>query len=57
MVASSRVGTVMATGTSSLEIETWRRKGSDFAYGRFYQLTVCFFYWIGKCDACKKQET
>jgi hypothetical protein len=53
MVASSRVVTVMATGTSGLEIETWRRKGSDFSYSRFYQLAVRFIYWIGKCDACK----
>jgi hypothetical protein len=56
MVVSSRVGTVVATGASSQEIETWRRKGSNFANSRFYQLTVSF-YWIGKCDACNKQET
>jgi hypothetical protein len=51
------VGTVMATSAGSLEIESWRRQSSNFAYCRLYELTVFFIYWIAKCHACKKQES
>jgi hypothetical protein len=58
--SSPRIGTMMTTSASSLKIEAWGRKGSNFAYSGFYQLTVFsifIIYWIAKCHNCKKEET